>query len=162
MVWQQQNSSGAIDAYFAWSVNGGAGTVENEMMLNLSMAGDQRNPDVAYYNGVFHLVYQNDATGRVVYKTGAFDLSSIGENYQAGYLSIFPNPSTGIFTVSAEQDLIQNATIEVYNMVGEKVLNQHISGTADPVIDLSGRPAGFYFVKIVTGTNVFTQKVVIR
>jgi uncharacterized repeat protein (TIGR01451 family) len=57
---------------------------------------------------------------------------------QASRLWLYPNPSTGIFTISAK------ANIEVYNIVGDLILSENnvIS------IDLTAAPKGMYFVKL--------------
>lgn len=75
---------------------------------------------------------------------------------------VYPNPSTGLFTFSAGQVVFENGKIEVYNLLGEKFLEQHISASADLVIDLSACPKGVYFVKIVSGNKVYRQKAVVE
>ena len=155
-VWQQQNSSGSLDAYFAWSVNGGAGNVENEMMLNSTMMGDQRNPDVAYSNGIFHFVYQNDATGRVVYKTATFDLSGINENSYSADISVSPNPSSGIFTIQSPQ-----GKLEIYNTLGELIFSSPITNNSIN-INLSEAAKGIYFLIIRANNKTYTQKLIIQ
>jgi uncharacterized repeat protein (TIGR01451 family) len=57
---------------------------------------------------------------------------------QASSLWIYPNPSTGIFTISAA------ANIEVYNLIGELILSENNATS----IDLTAAPKGIYFVKL--------------
>jgi hypothetical protein len=56
-------------------------------------------------------------------------------------LKIYPNPSTGIFTISAK------ANIEVYNIVGDLILSENNVTS----IDLTVAPKGMYFVKLNGG-----------
>jgi uncharacterized repeat protein (TIGR01451 family) len=64
--------------------------------------------------------------------------TSISENKK---LFVYPNPSTGIFTISAA------ANIEVYNIIGELILFEN-SATS---IDLTAASKGMYFVKLNGG-----------
>jgi uncharacterized repeat protein (TIGR01451 family) len=64
--------------------------------------------------------------------------TSISENKK---LFVYPNPSTGIFTISAA------ANIEVYNIIGELILFEN-SATS---IDLTTASKGMYFVKLNGG-----------
>jgi hypothetical protein len=57
---------------------------------------------------------------------------------QVSTMKIYPNPSTGIFTISA------TANIEVYNLIGELVLTENNATS----IDITAAPNGMYFVKL--------------
>jgi uncharacterized repeat protein (TIGR01451 family) len=58
--------------------------------------------------------------------------------------SLFPNPSTGIFTFKDTKNL---NTVEVYSILGEKILSQ----TNQKTINLSGFGKGVYFVRVNGG-----------
>jgi len=60
---------------------------------------------------------------------------------QASRLWLYPNPSTGIFTISAK------ANIEVYNIVGDLIISENNATS----IDLTAAPKGMYFVKLNGG-----------
>ena len=60
---------------------------------------------------------------------------------QVARLWLYPNPSTGIFTISAK------ANIEVYNIVGGLILSENNATS----IDLTAAPKGMYFVKLNGG-----------
>ena len=73
-------------------------------------------------------------------------------------ISIFPNPSTGIFTIESKNN---NATIEFFNSLGELVL-QKILDKQTESIDLSGKAKGIYFVRVLEkGEVVGVGKVVV-
>jgi hypothetical protein len=57
---------------------------------------------------------------------------------QVSTMKIYPNPSTGIFTISA------SASIEVYNLIGELILTDNNATS----IDLTAAPKGMYFVRL--------------
>jgi ELWxxDGT repeat protein len=72
-------------------------------------------------------------------------------------IMVYPNPSSGIFNVKYEGNPAKLA-IEVYSLVGEKVLEQKQSAT----IDLSGAAPGIYFIKVLDGKTSRTQKIILQ
>ena len=70
-------------------------------------------------------------------------------------LNIYPNPSTGKFTVELQQAVMIN--VEVYNLTGQKILQQK-SGA----IDMSTFPKGVYFVSTVSDKQAYTKRIVIE
>lgn len=72
-------------------------------------------------------------------------------------LQVYPNPSAGVFQLEA---LNKFETVAVYNATGGLVYSETVnpqSGT----LDLSGRPNGIYLIKVNSGGNILTQKVLI-
>lgn len=77
---------------------------------------------------------------------------------------IYPNPSKGKFIIEFSGKH-QQMNSDVYNMIGEKVLQQTctLSGAeGSTIIDLSNSPKGIYFVKVSDGTNSFTKKIIVE
>ena len=72
-------------------------------------------------------------------------------------LSIYPNPFANQFLVSFKPS--DKTTVEVYNLLGGRVLTQHIT-THLTLLDLSNQPNGVYFVRVIDGKEVLTRKVV--
>lgn len=72
-------------------------------------------------------------------------------------IMIFPNPSDGIFNVTG---IDQQMVIELFDAFGEVL--QDVPGLADGIIDLSGKPAGVYFIKIKAGSSVFYSKMILK
>lgn len=71
-------------------------------------------------------------------------------------LSVFPNPSNGIFTIKT--DLISdNDQIEIYNNLGQLILTQDIK--QEGIIDMNLQPDGLYFIKL-KGTTKTLYKLV--
>jgi hypothetical protein len=69
----------------------------------------------------------------------------ISENFR-----IYPNPTTGVFTISGENIL----EVQIRDLSG--ALIQHNNTTS---IDLSQQPNGIYLVKIMTDKGVITKKI---
>ncbi len=78
-------------------------------------------------------------------------------------LNIFPNPSTGKFTLglSKASDLKQ---VIVLNAVGQTVyaLQPHNSTITNYDLDLSGMSRGVYMVQCTFGTGIVTRKIVLQ
>ena len=66
---------------------------------------------------------------------------------------MFPNPSNGIVNFTN----VENATIEVYNMMGQVVASES-NANANASIDLSGVANGNYIVRIVKDGEIATSK----
>lgn len=75
-------------------------------------------------------------------------------------MDVFPNPSTGMFTVSYSLDHQMNVELTVFDLVGTRVSNDVLisvqSGTK--VIDLSQQAEGVYLLRITLGNNKVLQQ----
>ena len=73
-------------------------------------------------------------------------------------LSVYPNPTEGIMTLSMQKGL---GEVSIFNTLGELVFQADIqSPTAD--IDLSSLPSGIYFLKVCSDTETLTRKIVLN
>lgn len=75
-------------------------------------------------------------------------------------LTISPNPSNGIFTVTSNTSDI--TTIEVVNILGEVIDSRVVEGTINETFDMTSFSAGMYFVKSSNGTTESTQRIIIK
>lgn len=81
----------------------------------------------------------------------------ITENEKLNIIHLFPNPTAGkVFISNPNNRSIKS--LEIYNGLGEKVLQQQKSNE----IDLSVFPEGLYFVNINIGTSIFTNKIIVQ
>ena len=81
----------------------------------------------------------------------------IKTNSAAEAISIFPNPTSGVLNINAVEFA---STMEVYNVIGEKVYSANlVKGNNN--VDLSGLSNGAYFVKMNSNNQVITKKVVL-
>ncbi|MBO7572441.1 MAG: T9SS type A sorting domain-containing protein [Bacteroidales bacterium] len=75
------------------------------------------------------------------------------ESVSMNGINMYPNPSNGIVNFSN----VENATIEVYNMMGQVVASEsNVNDNAS--IDLSGVANGNYIVRIVKNDEIATSK----
>jgi len=70
------------------------------------------------------------------------------ELFEQEKISVYPNPSNGIFTIENEG----STTIEIFDILGNQITTQKATvGTT--MVDLNGLTAGIYFAKITTENN---------
>ena len=77
---------------------------------------------------------------------------SIAEHVNAeNTVTIYPNPSSGLYTINIESNVNDDAVINVFNLLGEKITNQKVKtkfGVNKYQLDLTNAPDGIYFVNI--------------
>lgn len=107
------------------------------------------------------LVYIADRGNNVVRLVGPPQIinSVKSVNNIEGELKLYPNPSTGSFTVAIPA-LNGTATIAVTDMIGKTVTTKTTTGTnaQNVSFDLAGIPSGNYIVKISAAGNTYRQK----
>jgi hypothetical protein len=80
-------------------------------------------------------------------------------NDNAGKMTIYPNPTSGIFTINLAPGFAGKSTIKIYSMLGAEVYSEVISG-AHAQIDLSNFENGAYTVQVISGAGVMTHRLV--
>ncbi len=73
-------------------------------------------------------------------------VSSIGDN---AHVTVYPNPSNGIFEINLDKLSNKVESIEIINSVGERIMNIDNNNIQKLIsVDLSGFATGVYSVKI--------------
>jgi hypothetical protein len=88
---------------------------------------------------------------------GTFGLEEIVENYS---ISIYPNPTSGIFKIVQQSDL--GFTTEIFDYSGNLVMKKSISNSSEMKVDLSKYGRGLYIVKITNEFETFVERVVLE
>lgn len=73
-------------------------------------------------------------------------------------LSIYPNPVSGS-KVYITSDRNQAKEVEIFNVLGKKVLSSRVTGRE---LDVSELTPGIYILKISEGSSQATRKLVVR
>jgi hypothetical protein len=79
-------------------------------------------------------------------------------------LKIFPisNPSTtGIFNLTLSETA-KTATIELYNMIGQKMYMDKIADLKEKTLYLNDLPKGPYLVRVIDGEAILTKSIIIK
>jgi len=91
--------------------------------------------------------------------------STVYENNGSDFfgITIFPNPSVGQFKI--KDDMTQNIglsnyDIEVYDVVGKKVLSTTKDKLNNSTIDISAQPEGIYYLILKSGQQKFNHKLI--
>ncbi len=74
-------------------------------------------------------------------------------------LIVYPNPANGILSILFNGDKRQIKSVEIYNVLGEKVYNSYDYQSA---IDLSNKPNGMYFIYFKVNSKIITEKIIIK
>ncbi|RLD55557.1 MAG: hypothetical protein DRJ05_12760 [Bacteroidetes bacterium] len=77
-------------------------------------------------------------------------------------LNIYPNPSLGLFTLHFNDGESANYAVEIMDMMGNVVYKNGNMKAGNTAIDIREKPKGFYFVKVMAGGKVYTEKVVVE
>lgn len=83
--------------------------------------------------------------------------TTINEVDKNNTFSIYPNPTSGEFTISTFENINE---IEVYDLIGQVIFKTQFAPNAAEQIDLNDKPNGIYFIKIKTGEQTLTRKVI--
>ena len=101
---------------------------------------------------------QTDFDGKSKYSK-VITIRNCKENLVPGSLIIYPNPASGIINFLFNGDIRQVRSIEVFNVLGERV---YYSGRYQSSIDLTNKSAGIYFVHFNLSEKTITEKIVIE
>jgi len=97
--------------------------------------------------------------------TSNVSMVGIEEIADQGTLSVYPNPSAGMFTVNMMTLTQSKVRIYVNNILGKEVYSTDkysIDGNLTQLIDLSKESTGIYFIHIEVNGNKMTKKIIIK
>jgi hypothetical protein len=116
------------------------------------------NPQTAGI-GTHTLVYAYTGTGAC---TGSDSIQvtvelclNIPENNSAEMISVYPNPGDGAFTISTSE---KEFSVFVYDVLGNKIY----SGVNEKTIDITSQPQGIYFIRLIAGNKIYSQKIILN
>jgi hypothetical protein len=78
-------------------------------------------------------------------------------------ISVFPNPSSGIFSIKLNSKNYNDALrfVKVYSTLGEEIY--FYSGNATSyLLDLSSYPKGIYYIQVGDTKTTYNQKLIIK
>ena len=109
-------------------------------------------------------VYANTANQCTVYGSVIVPFTAVtvntGINKVIGKsIEIFPNPTDGILHVTQVIDAVD---LRLYDVTGEKVMEQHADAISDISLDLSSLSGGMYILKITGGNININRKIIKR
>jgi PKD repeat protein len=111
------------------------------------------------------IIYVNIAQPPIVsLEASNGDVGVINADTEGQICQIYPNPSTGIFTLRIEGLSAERATVEICNLLGKVVYANNTdvyNGAIFNEIGLSNTGSGVYFVQVKAKDKTITRKIVI-
>jgi photosystem II stability/assembly factor-like uncharacterized protein len=98
--------------------------------------------------------------GRGLFTT-SWDFPVGTKEIQQTDINVFPNPSTGRFSITASGLVMQNVAITISNLTGQTVDSRTAftnSGKLEQSFDLSTAPKGVYILRMTSGKNILGEK----
>lgn len=115
----------------------------------------------ANYSGSWNVYPFFDSGNIVISGANGFTLvkeSNLGINdFENKEFSLSPNPANEIMTISSTNNTLTN--VEVYNVLGQRVLDFNFSETTSKEINISSLKSGMYLVKI---NNLTTKRLIVK
>lgn len=139
-------SDNGVDFYTTGSVDGNGNSLVKQ---SYSFQDLSTSSTVSYYK-----IKQVDYDG-------ASDVSNIiviSEESNTIEPKIYPNPSSGTFTIS---QMNSGSRVQIINQLGQTVIEFETSTTYEKV-DMSGHPKGIYVAKILSGTDYRMIKILVK
>ncbi|MCX6266624.1 MAG: T9SS type A sorting domain-containing protein [Bacteroidetes bacterium] len=82
-------------------------------------------------------------------------------NSASSSFRVYPNPTTGKFMVAlSDEKTTGKILIEIFGMQGEKLISRELSGTSTHEFELLNRPAGIYYIRLISGNQTETMKII--
>lgn len=126
------------------------GAGNSTSILNYIFTDNQPNNETSYYR-----LKQTDFDGTIKYSE-IIDIEACKEN-TTNELTVFPNPSTGTFNFVFNGNMNEVNSIEVYNLMGERIY----SGKPLSFISLSDEQVGVYFFHLNLHSETIVKKIVL-
>jgi hypothetical protein len=145
MVWEESGFSGNLgqEIICAFSTTGTAGLLGNRN--NVSMASSsQKLPQLAYKNGVFHLIYSDPSKG-VVYRAGTVVAPNTIKEIVDANLQILPNPVKDILYFESN---IEQGEVIIFSSIGVLISQRKFIGYKSK-LSVAELNSGFYFLKMI-------------
>jgi photosystem II stability/assembly factor-like uncharacterized protein len=84
------------------------------------------------------------------------------QKIQNSNIEIFPNPADEFINIILDKNIESEIIVGIYNMQGKNVFTKKYHQANSVNIDVNNLLKGVYMVKVVTGKDILTQKLIIR
>jgi Zn-dependent metalloprotease len=168
-AWIDYNQNGTFEASEFTSIGSGTGVTINS---SISIPGTALSGNTTMRVRVSYNNPLTDVDACLDYSYGETEDYSItiggtvgiNENTLNG-ISIYPNPTTGIFNVTMNNANCTELMINVFDIQGKEVFNsldKNISSNYNKQIHLENLAKGIYYIKLNTNNAVKIQKLIIQ
>ncbi|NME71751.1 right-handed parallel beta-helix repeat-containing protein [Flammeovirga aprica] len=93
---------------------------------------------------------------------GKDEIISSNEVFEAMDVTIYPNPSEGVFKIKWGQ-VVQEPKAIIYNLIGQVVFEKTFSSTESiSTINLKGEAKGVYLIQLITDAKITAKRIVLE
>ena len=110
------------------------------------------NADVTLFNGTIFVVWQNNSSGTIQYRSGTYSITAIKEEISLHVIDIYPNPSSNNITINNAIEFDELKIIDISGKVIKSISSVNNS------VDVSDLPNGIYLIKILGNKETLIQK----
>jgi hypothetical protein len=159
VVWEEYVGNN-WNIQLCWSVNGSGDLLNNRITIDES-SGAQKLADIAYQDGQFHIVYEDQSNGRVIYRRASFEnlIANKEITNSVANVTISPNPFSNTTTVTINKNSFETYSASLYTAQGQKVADYQSNGN-ELNITQAGLTSGIYFLKIIRGDQQITERLI--
>ncbi|HET6245948.1 MAG TPA: T9SS type A sorting domain-containing protein [Bacteroidia bacterium] len=160
VVWQESQMGSTI-IKFIYSVTGPAGLLNQVAdTVSINFSGAQKNPDIAFANGTFYFVWQDDNKQAVTYLTATISgTTKVKETKLENHYSLYPNPVNDKLNIQFYNELKGEITLIDY--AGKTVFTKKISSEIE-IISTEEFSEGIYILSIETPSFTKREKIVVK
>ncbi|MDP1802621.1 MAG: LamG-like jellyroll fold domain-containing protein [Bacteroidota bacterium] len=83
--------------------------------------------------------------------------TALKQNATYNHFEVYPNPSSGIFMISATNEIKE---VTIFDVLGELILKTDLRAHETKQIDISDKDTGIYFVKLKVEGTTLTRKII--
>ncbi len=91
----------------------------------------------------------------------SLETTSVNEQDKLKELRVFPNPSDGLFQLETKGGMPGEGQLEIFHISGQRI-GQRAWAAPRTTVDLSGLPSGAYLLRLRSGEDAWTGKVMVK
>lgn len=100
------------------------------------------------------------ATDSVVIIIDSCITTNISQLNEKEDVAIYPNPSTGVFTISKPSSLKEKLTIRLYSLEGKLIIEKIFQQNEQSIVmDISEQSKGIYYLQLIMNDRTYTKKI---
>ena len=163
----QAIATGTSNVYTVYGDEFDLQAINNNCNQDFTITNDYNNSETLagamFPIGNYTIVWQLKNSSNDVIDECSFELSvqhTVGiENNLEDEISVYPNPTTGIFTINfpfevGEEDVF----IQITDVTGKTIYCKDVVSLVS-TIDITSQPAGIYLIKIQTENEIIIKKI---
>jgi len=146
---RNSQETNASDLLLQYKFNQGIANANNAGLITLA------NEVIGGPLGTLQNFALSGVTSNWIQDTTANETLNTNEFSITDNIKVYPNPSTGIFNISIQED----ASVEVHDMLGKVIYTNKVK-SGNSTIDISNYQSGMYLLQVETENGSVTKKII--